>query len=87
MDGPFIYYQLLSSENGTSMCAALKYVKTSPQKISCPQKMGLIVPGPFMFDQLLSSESGPQCVRPLTVLRKWASLCMALYIIINYYCS
>ena len=65
MDGPFIYYQLLSSKNGASMGAAINYVKTSPPKISCPQKMGLIVGGPFMYGQLLSSESGPQCVQPL----------------------
>ena len=48
MDGPFIYYQLLSSENEASMCAALKYVKTNS-------------------------------------LRNWASLCMALLCMINYY--
>ena len=50
------------------MCAAL----------NCPQKVGLIVCGPYMYYQLLSSESRPQCVRPLNVLRKWSSLCVAL---------
>ena len=46
--------------------------------LKCPPKVVLIVRGPYIYYQLLSSESGPQFVRPLIVLRKWASLCAAL---------
>ena len=49
----------------------------------CPQKVGLIVHGPYMYCQLLSSESGPQCVGPLSVLRKQSSLCAALILSIT----
>ena len=46
----------------------------------CPQKVALI----YNYQLLLPSESGPQCARPLTVLRKWASLFAALICIVNY---
>ena len=58
-----IYLSITVLRKWASMCAAL----------NCPQKVDIIVRGPYMYYQLLSSESGPQCVRPLNVLRKWAS--------------
>ena len=68
------------------MCAALNcphkvgLIVHGPYIINyyCPQKVGLIVHSPYMYCQLLSSESVPQCVRPLSALRKWASMCAAL---------
>ena len=65
MGGPFIYYQLLSSENGASMCAALKYVKTSSQKNIISSETGPHCMWPFY-------------VWSITILRKWASMCAAL---------